>query len=131
MWFLSRQLLHWTGRIQMLAVYLQLPPHLVNSCVCCGRSSTCGSPACLQYDYFPWNSQWTHILCQCYIYHSINKPPKLLHSSNTLSLHSYARSGHWIREDQILVCNVQDNQRTEGCVMRMRWVRGRPGTGRT
>ena len=42
-----------------------------------------------------------------------------------------ARSGHRTREDQILIFNAPDNQRTEGCVMRMREVRGRPVVGRT
>ena len=41
------------------------------------------------------------------------------------------RSGHRTREDQILIFNAPDNQRTEGGVMRMREVRGRPGVGRT
>ena len=49
----------------------------------------------------------------------------------TILVKRCARSGHRTREDQILIFNAPDNQRTEGGVMRMREVRGRPGVGRT
>ena len=51
--------------------------------------------ALLLYDHFPWNSQWTHILCQRCLHQWNNQHPQLLHPPNSLCLHSMAQPGLW------------------------------------
>ena len=83
------------GSSQMFTLYLKIHFHLADSIVCCSRIGTSGPPPSLQHDHFLRNSEWAHILCQCCLHQWIDKSPKLLHPSDTLSLRSMAQPGLW------------------------------------